>query len=349
MGTHHMAKSVLPYVRRAAKICKQIPAGLMPDALSSEIRMPQKIVIATRGSALALWQAEHVAGMLKTLHPNLEIALLQVKTGGDVLLDVPLAKAGGKGLFVREIEETLLAGQADLAVHSMKDMPALLPPGLILAAVPQREEETDVFLSAHFPNLGSLPSGATLGTSSLRRQAQVLAERPDLRIMPLRGNVDTRLHKLTERKYDAIILASAGLKRLRLNAPHQEILAPTRFLPAVGQGALGLEIRENHPDIQHLVALLDHKPSHLCVTAERAFLAGLNGGCQVPIAGYASLHGETLTLEGLVAEPDGSLILRRRAQGSAKQAREIGQNLAQELLHLGARRILETLYAKGNA
>jgi hydroxymethylbilane synthase len=315
----------------------------------SETALPEKIVIATRESALARWQAEHVGGLLRAGHAGLEVELLPLKTRGDVLLDVPLAKAGGKGLFVREIEEALLSGRADLAVHSMKDMPAQLPRGLLLGAVPERETETDLFLSARFARLADLPPGARLGTGSLRRQAQVLAERSDLRITMLRGNVETRLRRLMRGEYDAIILASAGVKRLGLSAPFRECLAPPRFLPAIGQGALGLEMREDRRDMQRLVSVLDHEPSRLRLEAERAFLAGLNGGCQAPVAGHAVLDGEVLRLEGLVAEPDGSLVLRRSAEGPASRAAELGLRLAREMLDAGAGRILETLYGEGNA
>ncbi len=309
----------------------------------------QKITIATRGSALALWQAEHIRGRLQARRPDLAVVLLVLKTRGDIFLDAPLAKVGGKGLFVKEIEDALLAGRADLAVHSMKDMPMALPDGLRLAAVPEREVWTDCFLSERFASLADLPPGANVGTSSLRRQAQVLAERPDVRISLLRGNVETRLRKMQEGAYDAIILASAGLRRLGLSARYQEDLAPPRFLPAVGQGALGLEIRADRPDLLELTAFLDHAPTRICVEAERAFLAGLDGGCQVPIAGHAELDGNVLRLEGLVAEPDGTLAYRRAAQGPADQPERLGRDVAEALLGDGARRILETLYAEGRA
>lgn len=304
----------------------------------------KKIVIATRGSALALWQANHIKSLLEVQHADLAVDLLVLKTRGDIFLDVPLAKVGGKGLFVKEIEEALLSGAADLAVHSMKDMPMLLPEGLILGAVPEREVLTDLFLSEQFSTLASLPHGATLGTSSLRRQAQVLAERPDLAITLLRGNVETRLRKMKEGQYDAIILASAGIKRLGLSATHQEELAPPRFLPAVGQGALGIEVRADRTDVLALIAFLEHRATRLCVEAERAFLAGLDGGCQVPIAGHAVLRGDNVHLVGLVGEPDGTLILRRSQEG--KDSVPLGQNLALELLDAGARTILQKLYSE---
>lgn len=312
----------------------------------------QKLVIATRGSALALWQANHIKSRMEAQHAGLAVELLVLKTRGDIILDVPLAKVGGKGLFVKEIEEALLSGAADVAVHSMKDMPMLLPEGLILGAVPEREVLTDLFLSERFASLASLPQKATLGTSSLRRQAQVLAERPDLNITMLRGNVETRLRKMKDGQYDAIILASAGIKRLGLSATHQEELAPPRFLPAVGQGALGLEMREDRQDVRDLTAFLEHRPTRLCVEAERAFLAGLDGGCQVPIAGHAMLtndkesNGDNVRLVGLVAEPDGTLLLRRTLEGNNPVM--LGQNLASELLNAGARDILEKLYSEAN-
>lgn len=315
----------------------------------------KRITIATRGSALALWQAEHIKARLEaravelgstTNGDALHVELLVLKTKGDVLLDVPLAKVGGKGLFVKEIEEALLSGAADLAVHSMKDVPMELPAGLTLGAIPEREICTDLFLSERFPSLEALPQGATLGTSSLRRQAQALADRPDLRITLLRGNVETRLRKMKEGQYDAIILASAGIKRLGLSAAYQQELAPPRFLPAVGQGALGVELRTDRDDLRSLTAFLDHRPTRVCVEAERALLAGLDGGCQVPIAGHAVLDGDALCLDGLVADPDGTVVLRRQIRGQAADAEILGRRLADELLNAGARRILEMLYAE---
>lgn len=332
------------------------------------------LVIATRGSQLALWQAEHIKAWLLSQRPHVRVELLTIKTKGDILLDVPLAKVGGKGLFVKEIEEALLCGSAHLAVHSMKDVPMLLPEGLILGALPQREVCTDVFLSEHYPNLAALPSNAILGTSSLRRQAQVLAQRPDLRVNMLRGNVETRLRKMKTGEYDAIILASAALKRLNLSASFAHELAPPDFLPAVGQGALGVEINAHSPHAAELMALLaplDHPETRLCVEAERAFLAGLNGGCQVPIAGHATLNfsgpqatephstGQNstgITLEGMVAEPDGSLLLRKSLHcawtttpqadfaAQRRQAADLGHALAEELLAAGADNILKKLY-----
>jgi hydroxymethylbilane synthase len=306
----------------------------------------KKVVIATRGSQLALWQAEHIKSRLMAQYEGLEVELLILKTKGDIILDVPLAKVGGKGLFVKEIEEALLAGTADLAVHSMKDVPMVLPEGLTLGAVPEREICTDLFLSEKYAALEDLPQGAKLGTSSLRRQSQALALRPDLEVAMLRGNVETRLRKMKEGQYDAIILARAGVKRLGLGASLQQDLTPPSFLPAVGQGALGIEIREDRPEMRELVAFLDDMPTRLCVTAERAFLRRLDGGCQVPIAAHAVLEGEGLVLEALVADPLGKVVFRDtvRCAATLEEADAAGQKLAEKLLADGADKILAELY-----
>ena len=306
----------------------------------------KKVTIATRGSQLALWQAEHIKSRLMAQYEGLEVELLILKTKGDIILDVPLAKVGGKGLFVKEIEEALLAGTADLAVHSMKDVPMVLPEGLTLGAVPEREICTDLFLSEKYAALEDLPQGAKLGTSSLRRQSQALALRPDLEVAMLRGNVETRLRKMKEGQYDAIILARAGVKRLGLGASLQQDLTPPSFLPAVGQGALGIEIREDRPEMRELVAFLDDMPTRLCVTAERAFLRRLDGGCQVPIAAHAVLEGEELVLEALVADPLGKVVFRDtvRCAATLEEADAAGQKLAEKLLADGADKILAELY-----
>ena len=306
----------------------------------------KKVVIATRGSQLALWQAEHIKSRLMAQYEGLEVELLILKTKGDIILDVPLAKVGGKGLFVKEIEEALLAGTADLAVHSMKDVPMVLPEGLTLGAVPEREICTDLFLSEKYASLEELPQGAKLGTSSLRRQSQSLALRPDLEVAMLRGNVETRLRKMKEGQYDAIILARAGVKRLGLGATLQQDLTPPSFLPAVGQGALGIEIREDRPEMRELVAFLDDMPTRRCVTAERAFLRRLDGGCQVPIAAHAVLDGEELVLEALVADPLGKVVFRDtvRCAATLEEADAAGQKLAEKLLADGADKILAELY-----
>lgn len=304
-----------------------------------------RLTIATRGSRLALWQAEHVKNRLMSLEPGLEVELAVIKTRGDVILDVPLAQVGGKGLFVKEIEEALLEGRAALAVHSIKDVPMQLPEGLILGCVPEREVCTDCFLSFRHAALEDLPHGARVGTSSLRRQAQLLALRPDLHIESLRGNVDTRLKKLENGDYDAIVLASAGMRRLELVTPFMQPLPPERFVPAVGQGALGIECRADDSRTRDLLARLEHRPTRICVEAERGFLAGLDGGCQVPIGAHAEMIDATrFTLEGLVGEVNGSRILRARLDGEADAARETGLELAQTLLDQGARDILERLY-----
>lgn len=308
--------------------------------------MRKQLVIATRGSQLALWQAEHVKACLESLEPGLSISLRVIKTRGDIILDVPLSKVGGKGLFVKEIEEALLDGSADLAVHSIKDVPMVLPEGLALGCVPQREICVDCLLSNRYASLDELPQGARVGTSSLRRQAQLLNLRPDLEILSLRGNVDTRLRKMKEGEYDAIVLASAGLKRLGLSAARMQHFEAASFVPAVGQGALGIECRADDREVLALLARMEHRPTRICVEAERGFLAGLDGGCQVPIAGHAEmLDEENFVLDGLVAEVDGSVILRDQQQGAAATARETGLALARHLLDKGGKEILDRLYA----
>lgn len=312
----------------------------------------KKLTIATRGSRLALWQANHVRERLEAAHPGLVVELNVIKTRGDIILDVPLAKVGGKGLFVKEIEEALLAGTADIAVHSMKDVPMLLPEGLVLGIVPEREDPADLFLSVHHSSLETLPAGAVVGTSSLRRQAQVLSLRPDVQVMSLRGNVETRIRKLTEGNFAAIIMAAAGMKRLGLSTPKEAVLAPPVFVPAVGQGALGIEFREDDAELAAMLAFMEHQPTRVCVEAERGLLAGLEGGCQVPIAGHAVLigpdaHGvQRFRLEGLVGEVDGSQILRRTVEGSAAEARAVGLALARTLIDDGAGDILSRVYAQ---
>ena len=315
----------------------------------------KKLTIATRGSRLALWQAEYIRSLLEREH-GFSIELLVLKTKGDIILDVPLAQVGGKGLFVKEIEEALLDGRADLAVHSMKDVPMELPQGLTLGAIPLREAPEDLLLSMHYPDLAALPPGARVGTSSLRRQAQILALRPDLTILSLRGNVDTRLRKLQEGEFDAIIMAAAGMRRLELAAKYMIPLAPPEFLPAAGQGALGIEYCENRQDIHEALAFLNHEPTRVCVTAERGFLAGLEGGCQVPIAAYAVLCSDDasapsalsanteILLEGLVADISGQRIIRQSLRGKAADARTLGLSLAESIKTLGADVILREFY-----
>ncbi len=304
----------------------------------------KKITIATRGSALALWQANHIKSLLEKQYQDIRIELSIIKTKGDIILDVPLAKVGGKGLFVKEIEDALLSGQADLAVHSMKDVPMVLPKGLTLAAIPEREDRYDVFLSKQYKNIDELPQKAILGTSSLRRQAQILALRSDLEIKMLRGNVQTRINKMLAGEYDAIILAAAGIKRLGLEVPYQMPLIAPQFLPACGQGALGIEIREDRTDMLTMLSFLNHYETQVCVEAERSFLKALDGGCQVPIAAVSKLNGNSITLEGLVANPDASKIIRYTLTDNIENRVKLGENLAKTILENGASEILQQLY-----
>ncbi len=302
------------------------------------------LVIGTRGSQLALWQAEWVQGQLKQIAPDLSVVLKRIKTSGDKIQDVPLAKVGGKGLFVKEIEEALLRKEIDLAVHSMKDLPAVLPTGLTIICVPEREDPRDALLTRDGKKLDALPLGARVGTSSLRRQSQLLHVRPDLQIEMLRGNVDTRLRKLQENHFDAIVLAASGLKRLGWDAHITECLPVDVSLPAIGQGALGIEGREDDGFVRNLVAKLEHQQTRATVMAERALLQRLEGGCQVPIAGHAVLQGESLILDGLVASLDGTRYVRHSLSGSMSEAESIGTKVAEELLDSGAQPILQEIY-----
>jgi hydroxymethylbilane synthase len=304
----------------------------------------QIIRIATRKSPLAMWQAEHVAAELKQAHPGLQVELLGMSTQGDKILDTPLAKIGGKGLFVKELEQGMLEGSADIAVHSMKDVPVELPEGLHLPVIMQREDPRDAFVSNRFKGLDELPRGATVGTSSLRRQCQLSQGRPDLKIAPLRGNVNTRLRKLDEGEFDAIILASAGLIRLEFGERITSFIEPEQSLPAIGQGAVGIECRVDDARINTLLQPLSHADTSVCVSAERAMNHRLMGGCQVPIAGYAILQGDELYLRGLVGEPDGSRIIRAESRGAPQDAEAMGVALAEELLANGAGPILKALY-----
>jgi hydroxymethylbilane synthase len=277
------------------------------------------------------------------MHPGLEVSLLTMKTRGDKLLDAPLAKVGGKGLFVKELEIGLLDGSADLAVHSLKDVPVEFPEGLELALVMEREDPRDAFVSNHHDSLAAMPAGTLVGTSSLRRQTQIRERYPELRVDWLRGNVNTRLAKLDAGEYDAIILAASGLQRLGFHDRIRMPIAPEECLPAIGQGVLGIEIRSDDDELRQLIAPLAHADTTLRVTAERALNQTLNGGCQVPIAGYAELDGDQLHLRGLVGEPDGSRILRAEVRGSSAHAHELGVELAQQLLAQGADSILDKL------
>lgn len=300
--------------------------------------------IATRQSPLALWQAEHIRARLQELHPDLTVELVKFVTQGDKILDTPLAKIGGKGLFVKELEAALLDGRADLAVHSMKDVPMALPEGLTLAVICEREDPLDAFVSNQFEKFADLPQGARVGTSSLRRKSQILKQRPDLQIIDLRGNVGTRLGKLDEGQYDAIILASAGLKRLGLENRIRHTIEPNVSLPAVGQGALGLECRADDQEVLALIQPLLHIETDVCVRAERAFNAYLEGGCQVPIAGYATLQDGKIHIEGRVGSVDGQTLLRAELNDEIHNAQQLGENLARNLLEQGAGDLLKALY-----
>ncbi len=302
------------------------------------------IRIATRKSPLALWQAEHVRAALMAAHPGLQVEIHGMTTRGDKILDTPLAKIGGKGLFVKELEVGMLEGAADIAVHSMKDVPVDFPAGLQLAVILEREDPRDAFVSNDYDSIEDLPQGAKLGTASLRRQCQISAYRPDLEILPLRGNVNTRLSRLDNGEYDAIILAAAGLKRLGFDDRIRSALSPQQSLPAIGQGAIGIECRSDDARVQALLQPLHHEQTAVCVAAERAMNERLNGGCQVPIAGYATLDGERLSISGLVGEPDGSRILREQISGKIEEAAALGASIAESLLEQGADEILQRLY-----
>lgn len=300
--------------------------------------------IATRQSPLALWQAEHIKARLEALHVDVTVELVTFVTQGDKILDTPLAKIGGKGLFVKELEAALLDGRADLAVHSMKDVPMALPEGLTLAVICEREDPLDAFVSNTFSHFDALPQGAKVGTSSLRRKCQILKQRPDLNIIDLRGNVGTRLSKLDAGNYDAIILASAGLKRLGLAERIRHTLTPDISLPAVGQGALGLECREDDQAVLDYILPLMHEQTDVCVRAERAFNAYLEGGCQVPIAGYATLQNGHIHLEGRVGSVDGAILLQATQTGTMTEAEQLGVALAKDLVSQGADELLKALY-----
>jgi hydroxymethylbilane synthase len=307
--------------------------------------MITSLTIATRGSKLALWQAKHVAGLIQKAHAHVNVDYKVVKTSGDKILDVPLAKVGGKGLFVKEIEEAILAGEADLAVHSMKDVPAELVPGLILGVTPERDDISDCLLSMHSPDLQSLPAGSVVGTSSLRRQAQLLALRPDLVIKTLRGNLDTRISKLRQGEYDAIVVASVGLKRLGLQVPHAFRLVPPDFYPALGQGALGIEYPAGNTELHSLLSGLDHAETKVTVTAERSFLHELEGGCQVPIGGMAQVEANQVILHGFVSDLNGEQVILEKGRAECRDAEELGRFLARKVLERGGREILRQVYA----
>ncbi|TXY08078.1 hydroxymethylbilane synthase [Vibrio mimicus] len=304
------------------------------------------IRIATRQSPLALWQANYVKDALMAAHPGLKVELVTMVTRGDVILDTPLAKVGGKGLFVKELEVAMLEGRADLAVHSMKDVPVDFPQGLGLVTICEREDPRDAFVSNTYAKIDDLPSGAVVGTCSLRRQCQLKAARPDLVIKELRGNVGTRLSKLDASEYDAIILAAAGLKRLELESRIRSFIEPEQSLPAVGQGAVGIECRLNDQRVRELLVPLNHTDTADRVRCERAMNLTLQGGCQVPIGSYALLDGDEIWLRALVGEPDGSQIVRGEIRGPRSEAEQLGITLAEQLLGQGAKEILERLYCE---
>ncbi|MEJ2766492.1 hydroxymethylbilane synthase [Photobacterium sp. MCCC 1A19761] len=302
------------------------------------------IRIATRKSPLAMWQAEFVKDALEQAHPGLNVELVPMVTKGDVILDTPLAKVGGKGLFVKELEVAMLEGRADIAVHSMKDVPVEFPEGLGLVTICEREDPRDAFVSNHYASIAELPAGAVVGTSSLRRQCQLRAQRPDLVVKDLRGNVNTRLKKLDDGEYDAIILACAGLMRLKMHDRIRGAIAPEVSLPAVGQGAVGIECRLDDTRVRTLLEALNHPQTATRVLCERAMNNRLQGGCQVPIGSYSELEGDQIWLRALVGEPDGSKIVRGEIRGPIADAEALGTELADQLLAQGAKEILEKLY-----
>jgi hydroxymethylbilane synthase len=296
--------------------------------------------IATRRSALAVWQAEHVATALRAAHPGLEVTVVPMSTRGDDLVDANLAAVGGKGLFTHELERAMAAGMADLAVHSLKDMPAMLPGGMILAAIPARADPFDAFVSNRYPSLGALPPGARVGTSSQRRRAQILHRHPQLACVPLRGNVNTRLEKLDAENYEAVVLAVAGLQRLGLDARIRAVIDADTCLPAIGQGALALECRSDDADTLALLAALDHPATRACVEAERTVSRVLGGNCHAPLAAFATIIGGALSLRARVAATDGSELLEAHAAGAPTNAAALGQEVADDLLAQGAAALL---------
>lgn len=304
----------------------------------------EKLRIATRKSPLALWQAEFVRESLIQQHPDLQVELVKMVTQGDKILDTPLAKVGGKGLFVKELEQGMLRNEVDIAVHSMKDVPVELPDGLHLNVICTREDPRDAFVSNNHMSFESLPQGAKVGTSSLRRTTQLKALRPDLEILDLRGNVNTRLKKLDDGQYEAIILAAAGLIRLGFEDRIKQAIDSGTSLPAIGQGAVGIECRSDDEQINQLISMLNHEQTNICVTAERAMNARLEGGCQVPIGGYAILENGELYMRGLVGRPDGSEVVRGEVRGKPEDAHALGTSLADDLLSRGAREILKEVY-----
>ena len=307
---------------------------------------PKKLVIASRESMLAMWQAEHIKGRLKALYPDFEVEILGMTTRGDQILDRTLSKIGGKGLFIKELEQALQDGRADLAVHSIKDVPMELPEGFALAAIGERASPFDAFVSNQYARLEEMPEGAIVGTSSLRREAQLRAKFPHLTIQPLRGNVQTRLSKLDNGDYDAVILAAAGLQRLGLDGRIREILSPADSLPAAGQGALGIEIAARRTDLADILRPLNHEETAACVTAERALARALGGSCQVPLAAYCVMEDGLLTLNGLVGHPDGSVIIEASAQAPDAYADALGRAVAKRLADDGAEELIAAVLAE---
>ena len=305
--------------------------------------MKKSIVIGTRGSKLALWQAEHIAGRIRERYPAIEVTLKKIVTTGDRILDVPLAKIGGKGLFTKELENAMLSGEIDLAVHSLKDMPTELPEGLMLAAITTRADACDSFVSLRYGSLDELPQAAKVGTSSLRRRAQILKYRPDLQTVDLRGNLDTRIKKLENQEMDAIILAAAGLKRLGLEKYITQILSAKICLPAVGQGALAIETRQDDPEVLSVLEFLNDSGTIAAVTAERAYLREVQGGCQVPVGVYGQINGDQLLLEATILKIDGTREVRAQMSASCSEAEELGVKLAQQMLAAGGKEILDEL------
>jgi len=303
----------------------------------------KKLVIASRESALAMWQARHIQSRLQALYPETEVTILGMTTTGDQILDTPLAKVGGKGLFVKELETALADGRADLAVHSMKDVPMNLPEGFILAATGEREDPRDAFVSNNFSSLEDLPAGSIVGTSSLRRQSQLQARFPHLKIESLRGNLQTRLRKLDEGQYAAIILAAAGLIRLELGHRIRQFIAPEQSIPAVGQGALGIEISADRPDLIATLAPLNHPDTQVCVEAERGMSRALAGSCTVPLGAYAVCEADNIRITGFVASVDGKQMLIETVTGSRNSAEALGKKLASQLIAKGADKILAEL------
>ncbi|MBN1905801.1 MAG: hydroxymethylbilane synthase [Deltaproteobacteria bacterium] len=310
------------------------------------MKINYSIKIGTRGSKLAITQSSMIRDMILKQHPDTLVELLIIKTKGDKIIDSPLSKIGGKGLFVKEIEEALLEKRVDLAVHSIKDVPAELPHGLSIPIYPERENPADAFLSIKYKRFKDLPSGARVGTGSLRRSSQLLNKRPDLEIVAIRGNVDTRIKRLESGEFDAIILAAAGLNRLGLSSKITELLSPPDYIPAVGQGALGIEVRGNDIEFNRLLDFLNHNETALAVRAERAFLQRLEGGCQVPLGAYAFIDKGKIVIHGMVSDLTGNRVIKETLTGSIEQPEQAGKTLAEQLLAMGADKILAEVYGR---